>query len=93
MIEYIYDAIRATAGNDVIIAAEVTEENGDIVTDNCALTLYIENKVLDFDGVRKDGTYEFTIPASITSGLMGRYWYAIKRNSNLISFKQPIYFV
>jgi hypothetical protein len=93
MIEYLYDAIRATAGTDIIIAAEVTEDNGDIVTEGCNLVLHIDEEMKEFSGVCKNGLWEFTIPAAATSGLSGRYWYCVKRNNIMICFKQPIYLV
>lgn len=93
MIEYIYDAIRATAGSDIIIAAEITEDNGECITEGCTLILYIDEKMLEYNGALNNGMWEFIIPASATSGLKGRYWYCIKHNGNQLCFKQPIYLV
>jgi hypothetical protein len=91
MIEYLYDAIRATAGTDITIAAEVVEDNGDMITEGCKLVLHIDDKMISFDGEYKDGIWEFTVPAEITNGLTGRFWYCIKRNDTMLCFKQPIY--
>lgn len=93
MIEYLYDAIRATAGTDITIAAEITEDNGDNITENCHLVLHIGDVMKAFKGELKDGVWEFIIPAEITKGLTGRYWYCIKRNDTMLCFKQPIYLI
>lgn len=92
MIEYLYDAIRATAGTDITIAAEV-EDNGEAIKEDCTLVLHINDKMLEFNGEYAEDIWEFTIPAAATSGLNGRYWYCIKRNGTMLCFKQPIYLV
>lgn len=93
MIEYLYDAIRATAGTDITIAAEIAEEDGENITENCKLVLFLDDKQIEIDGELKADIYNFTIPASYTTGIMGRYWYCFKSNGNMLCFKQPIYLV
>ena len=92
MIEYLYDAIRATSGTDITIAAEI-EDDGELVNDTCHLVLHINDEMKKYEGVCVDGIWEFIIPAADTSGLTGRYWYCVKRNDTMLCFKQPIYLV
>lgn len=92
-IEYLYDAIRATTGEEVTISAVITDDDGAVITDSCYMTLYEGVHELTkvygaFDGEQ----WSFTIPTYVTVGLHGRYFYAIGRNFNDISFKTPIYF-
>ena len=94
MIEYLYDAIRATAGENIIIAAKITDENGENITSNCHVTLYDDLMLLaTIDGVFDGKEWEFTIPADVTSGRAGRYWYCIYASNTSLCFKQPIYLI
>ena len=94
MIEYLYDAIRATAGEDITIAASITDENGNIIADACALMLHSDTDMIaNATGVLNEGVWEFTIPATITADLKGRYWYCICQGQTKLCFKQPIYLI
>lgn len=94
MIEYLYNAIRATAGEDITIAAEITDNSGFCVNDGCALMLWDDEKLLtSVDGVLIDDLWNFTIPGDATSGLKGRYWYCVCHYHSKLQFKEPIYFV
>lgn len=94
MVEYLYDAIRATAGEDITITAEITDDSGEVITEGCAIKLWEDEKLLgSIDGMLIDGLWNFTIPASATTGLNGRYWYSISHNDNSLQFKQPAYLV
>lgn len=94
MVEYLYDAIRATAGTDIAIAAEVTDEIGNVITDGCSFVLHIDdNKMISLPGYCLEGIFMFEIPADITKDLKGRYWYCIKHYNDQLCFKQPIYFI
>ena len=97
MIEYLYDAIRATAGEEMTIAAEIVDVNGYPVERGCHFTLYNgTERMAAIDGeLNADGVWEFTIPADTTDGLNGRYWYCIctDETHNKLNFKQPIYFI
>lgn len=94
MIEYLYDAIRASAGNDLAIAAYITDKEGNPVTENCNLFIHSdEEHLITANGVYEEGQWTFNIPATATRGLMGRYWYSICQDDNDLCFKQPIYFV
>ena len=92
MIEYLYDAIRATAGEDIVIAAEITDNDGSYIREACQLMLYDnEDLITTVDGQIIDNIWYFTIPAKATTGLTGRYFYCISHYSSSIAFKQPIY--
>jgi hypothetical protein len=94
MVEYLYDAIRATAGTDITIAAEATDELGNVITDGCSFVLHLDdNKMVSTTGDYFEGVWSFTIPADITKDLKGRYWYCVKHYDSQLCFKQPIYFV
>lgn len=94
MVEYLYDCIRATAGQNICICAVITDDAGDAITDVCALMLHDDNDML----IKVDGTYNgelwtFDIPAEATKNLAGRYWYCICRGNSNLCFKTPIYLI
>ena len=92
MIEYLYDCIRATAGQDICICAVITDDDGNIISDGCGLMLHDnENMLIKVNGAFDGEVWSFTIPADATSGLNGRYWYCICRHNTNLCFKTPIY--
>lgn len=95
MIEYLYNAIRATAGDTVTITAKITDTFGGIVQDSCSLCIYDdEAKIIEAAGELDGELWNFTIEAAATAALKGRYWYKVcDCNHNSINFMQPIYFV
>ena len=95
MIEYLYDAIRATSGEDLVIDAVITETDGTPVDNKCALMLHSENEMIgSYAGKYYGrGVWEFVIPTAETAGMSGRYYYSICENDNKLCFKQPIYFM
>ena len=94
MIEYLYDAIRATAGSDIQIAAKVLDDLGQPIADECDLIIHLDDDyMLTIGGDYVEDTWVFAIPADFTKDLKGKYWYCIKHNSEQLCFKQPIYFV
>lgn len=98
MVEYLYDCIRAVPSQDIVINAYITDEQENIITQNCKLVVYDKdaNEMLFMvEGVYlpESLNWEFTIPAENTNGLSGRYWYYIMQNESPLCFKQPIYFV
>jgi hypothetical protein len=93
MVEYLYNAIRATAGNEITISAVITNENNNI-TENCCLWLHDKDKdtmLAEINGIYNGEEWTFTIPAEVTKGLKGRYWYCIRHGDNSLCFKQPMY--
>ena len=98
MVEYLYDAIRAVAGDDIVINAYATDENENVITENCYLLLHDqkgEEMLLRVEGVYQPEylSWAFHIPAEDTKGLNGRYWYCVKHAEANLCFKQPIYLV
>lgn len=97
MIEYLYDAIRAHAGNDITISAIVADDNGENITEDVSLVLHDKDRdtmLAEFQGTfTEEGEWLFLIPAEYTKGKTGRYWYCIKHNGSALCFKQPVYLV
>jgi hypothetical protein len=95
MIEYLYDTIRAVAGQEINVAAKVKDDSGNLITDGCAFVLYTPGDMASFDGTYYEDvkTWQFTIPAEATVGMSGRYFYCIQRNGENLCFKTPIYLV
>ena len=98
MVEYLYDCIRAVTSQDIVINAYITDEQENIITENCKLVVYDKdaNEMLfTVEGVYlpESLNWEFTIPAENTKDLSGRYWYYVIWNESALCFKQPIYFV
>lgn len=92
MIEYLYDAVKATSGENITIVARITDENGLAVTGSCKLELFNDEKfITKVYGIYADELWSFTIPADATTGLYGRYWYSISARDSSLSFKEPIY--
>lgn len=94
-LEYIYDAIRATAGEDIGISATIVDDVGNPVESGCGLMLHnTDGSVIGkIDGYYiSEGLWQFTIPASMTAGLYGRYYYCVCENDTTMCFQTPIYF-
>lgn len=96
MIEYLHNAIRAVAGQDIGIAATITnDETGDYITNDCSLMLHDKDKNMLYEAkgnyLDEVSMWQFTIPATITTGLSGRYWYCIQNAGNNLCFLEPIY--
>lgn len=93
-IEYIYDAVKATAGENITITAKIKEEDGTVITENCSLILYNDDEILVYVvGEYTDDVWNFTIPAQITEGLKGRFWYSVQNADVSLCFDKPIYLV
>lgn len=95
MIEYLHNAIRAMAGADIVIEAKITDESGSIVTTGCKLMIHTpdEAMIAAIDGVCVAEVWQFIIPAELTEGLKGRYWYCIQHEGKPLCFKEPLYLV
>lgn len=96
MIEYLYNAIRAVASQDIKINAVITDSDEVLITDACCLALHDDKEqLLAVDGIYQadTGSWDFIIPGDATVGLKGRYWYCIRHNDNNLCFKEPIYLV
>jgi hypothetical protein len=97
MIEYLYNAIRASAGTDIEIVARITDAEGNPVLDNCNLVLHEKDEtmlgIINGERINRDGYWRFVIPAEHTEGKKGRYYYCVREGNNMLCFKQPIYIV
>lgn len=97
MIEYLYDAIKAVAGQEFAVNAWITDEEENVITENCCFALHDKdgNMIAKVDGVYLEDNlmWEFTVPAEVTEGLKGRHWYCIMNANSNMCFKQPIYLV
>lgn len=93
MIEYLYDAVRASAGADITLTAIITDSENQCVEADCALMLHSDDEMIgNFKGdYLGDGIWSFTIPKEYTN--KGRYFYCICEKTANLCFKQPIYFV
>ena len=89
MIEYLYDAIKAS-GKDVTVAAIIRDDEGNNITDSCYFCLYNENdeELIKVYGTFNGEQWEFTVSLE---GLDGRYFYTIGRNGEDLCFKTPFY--
>ena len=94
MVEYLYNAIRATSATDLEICAKVSDEQGNPITEGVRFELSLfHSNLLSIDGEYKDGVWYFTIPAEKIINLKGKYEYCIKHNDEQLCFMQPIYLV
>ena len=92
MIEYLYDAIRATAGADVTIVSRIVEDGACV--ENVGFMLHLDDEhAIVIAGELENETYQFVIPADITKDLKGRYWYCFCQEGKPLCFKEAIYFV
>lgn len=96
MIEYLYDAVRTSDGEDMTITAKITENDGTVITDGCALRIFDEGGALIEE---VGGTYytdaekwEFKFELPYNSA-RNRYFYTISHNGIDLAFKAPIYLV
>lgn len=96
MIEYLYDAVRTSDGEDMTIAATIRENDGTIITDGCALRIFDEGGALieEIGGTyytdAEKWEFRFTFPAH---NPRARYFYTIAHNGEDINFKARIYVV
>jgi hypothetical protein len=95
MIEYLYDAIRAVAGQDFEVNAVVSNADGSLVSEGCVLVIHDGDRMIKAPGTynAESGMWSFIVPSSSTVGMNGRYMYCIMRNNTNLCFKQPIYLV
>lgn len=97
MIEYLYDAIRAIAGQPIGITASISnDETGEPITEDCNFVLHNPDGSMLFkikgEYIPEIDTWNFPIPAEKTADLdAGRYWYCIQHDDSNLCFKNPIY--
>ena len=93
MIDYIFDAIKAKAGEDIEVSAFITDEEDNFVTAGCSFVLYGKDgdKFYECEGTCSENMTCFVIPAEETKGLKGRYWYTINEDGKTMNFFKPFY--
>lgn len=96
MIEYINNAIRATSGSNITLAAMITDDDGNTITSGAHFMLFDEDgaeciAVVNGSYYAEQGIWEFMLESIITAGKCGRYWYCICVDSEPLCFKQPFY--
>lgn len=96
-LEYIFDIIRATAGEDITVSAEIKNREGAPITEGCYFMLHEkEGEVIYMvEGVYDPniGVWSFVIPAHITESLQGEYSYCIGWEGSSLCFRKPFYLV
>lgn len=88
MIEFLYDAIRLSYGEEIILQVCLYDDEDQEITEGNAV-LQIGNK--DIQGYYDDECWNFLIPSTI--GLKGRYFYRVICDNVVFNFDAPIYFV
>lgn len=93
MVEFLYDCVKAVAGEDINICAEITDADGNDITSGCSLVFLDKDfvQIDEYEGTYSDDAWIFTVPAETTKGLHGRYWYRIKFGDGSLCFAAPIY--
>ena len=93
MTEFLYDCIKAVAGEDINIGAQITDVDNNNITSGCSL-IFIDkdfHTIAEYAGTYADGAWTFVIPAEATKGKLGRYWYRISYKGASLGFAAPIY--
>jgi hypothetical protein len=96
MIEYLYDAIRAVAGQDIEINAKITNDDDMLITENCELVIHFrDGDMKHYPGtyIPELGEWSFTVPGEDTLGIHGKHFYCIQRNNQNLCFKTPLFLV
>lgn len=93
MIEYLYNTIRATAGDIMPITAIITDDEGKEITDGCHFMLYSNDDKLikTVMGDYSNGEWVFQVPTAELD--KGKYWYCICLDNEKLCFKQRIYLI
>lgn len=92
-VEYILDVIKATAGQEIEVCAEITDDEGEPITEACGFMLHNEDgsMLVKVSGIYADGVWSFVIPAEVTKGMKGRLLYCICNNNESLCFRKPFY--
>lgn len=93
MIEYLYDTIRAAAGDYVDITAEVKDDNGNNITEGVVFMLYDneEKLLISVNGDYINGEWAFHLPIGTLP--KGKYFYSISADGVKLCFNKRFYLV
>lgn len=94
MIEYLFNAIRAVAGQEIAVSAAITDDDGNAIKENCRLVLHFNNdEMYVAPGIYLDELeqWTFNVPADATAGRKGRFEYCLQHDGQNLCFKEPIY--
>lgn len=93
MIEYLYNTIRATAGDDMQVTAVITDDHGNDITSDCKFAIFsVDDQLLvSTVGEYTSDVWHFTIPTDELK--KGKYWYCIYHHDERLSFMQRLYLV
>lgn len=93
MIEYLYDAIRASSGQPIEVSTKLKNEEGAPIETACELHLFNDEEMIAAaPGTHLgDGVWKFIIAAEATEGRTGRHWYCIGNDGKSLCFKKPLY--
>ena len=95
MIEFLHNAIRATAGTPIGITALITDDADEPIEAGCSLWLHNDNDMIaEAEPIYLgDGVWTFQLTPQQTEGLCGRFWYCIRHTNDMLCFKEPIYLI
>ena len=95
-VEYIDSIIKVSGGANALIGANIVDTSGNQVSEKSHLMLFYPQDELQatVNGtIADDGVHEYLVPASLTEGVKGKWWYCVCVNNEPICFKQPFYIV
>ena len=97
MIEYLYDAIRAVAGQDTEVYALFANGDGTFVSEGCKFVLHKPGgeMIAEVEGEYnpETGQWTFNVPGEATKGLKGRFKYCFQHDGSNLCFLKPFYLV
>lgn len=95
MIEYLYDAIRATAGQDVPVYATFANDDGTFMSEGVVFMLHNPDgshlATVEGSYNAETGQWTFTVPGKVTAGRTGRHLYCFQQDGSELCFKKPYY--
>lgn len=90
MIEFLYDAIRLSYGEEMILQVSLYDDEDQEITEGNA-NLEIGDYTIHGTYNDEDECWNFLIPSTI--GLKGRHFYRVVCDGIIFNFDAPIYFV
>ena len=95
MIEYLYDAIRAVAGQTVPVYATFANDDGTFVSEGVVFMLHGPDgkHIATVEGSynAETGQWTFDVPGEATAGRTGRHFYCFQHEGVNMCFLKPYY--